>query len=29
MKTLHYATVIDAPRQHVWDVMLAPETYKT
>jgi len=29
MKTLHYATVIDAPRKHVWDVMLGPETFKT
>lgn len=29
MKTLHYTTVIDAPRQHVWHVMLGAETYKT
>ena len=29
MKTLHYATIIEAPRQHVWHVMLGPETFKT
>jgi hypothetical protein len=28
MKTLHYSTVIDAPRKRVWDVMLGPETFK-
>lgn len=28
MKTLHYATAIDAPRKHVWDVMLGPQTFK-
>ena len=27
MKTLHFATVIHAPRETVWDVMLAPATY--
>lgn len=28
MKTLHYTITIAAPRQLVWDTMLAPETYK-
>lgn len=28
MKTLHFSTVINAPRQRVWDVMLSPETFK-
>ena len=28
MKTLHYTTVINAPRKLVWDVMLGAETYK-
>lgn len=28
MKTLHFTTLIDAPRQAVWDAMLAPESYK-
>jgi len=27
MKTLHFAIVIHAPRETVWDVMLAPATY--
>jgi uncharacterized protein YndB with AHSA1/START domain len=28
MKTLHYATEINAPRKQVWDIMLGPETFK-
>lgn len=28
MKTLHYATVINAPRKLVWDVMLGADTFK-
>lgn len=28
MKKLHFETVIDAPRQDVWDAMLEPETYR-
>ena len=28
MKTLHFATIIHATREAVWDAMLAPETYK-
>jgi uncharacterized protein YndB with AHSA1/START domain len=28
MKTLHFSTVINAPRKHVWDIMLGPETFK-
>lgn len=28
MKTLHYSTVIDAPRTRVWDIMLGPETFR-
>lgn len=28
MKTLHFSTVIDAPRRTVWDVMLGAETFK-
>lgn len=28
MKTLHFSTVIHAPRKHVWDVMLGPETFR-
>jgi uncharacterized protein YndB with AHSA1/START domain len=27
-KRMHFAIRIDAPRTRVWDVMLAPETYK-
>jgi uncharacterized protein YndB with AHSA1/START domain len=27
-KTIHFSTLIEAPRQTVWDVMLEPETYK-
>jgi hypothetical protein len=25
MKTLHFSTVINAPRKHVWDIMLGPK----
>ena len=28
MKKLHYTILIDAPRQLVWDTMLAPDTYR-
>ena len=28
MKTLHFATVIRASRETVWDVMLAPDTFR-
>jgi hypothetical protein len=28
MKTLHFATIIHARREAVWDVMFAPETYR-
>jgi hypothetical protein len=28
MKTLHFSTVINAPRQAVWDVMLGAETFR-
>jgi len=28
METLHYSTVINAPRKHVWDVMLGPGSFK-
>lgn len=28
MKSLHFATLIQAKRDHVWNVMLAPHTYK-
>jgi hypothetical protein len=28
MKTLHFSTVINAPRNAVWDVMLGAETFK-
>ena len=28
MKTLHYKTKINAPKEKVWDAMLEPETYK-
>ena len=28
MKKLHYAITIEAPRQLVWDTMLAPDTYR-
>jgi hypothetical protein len=28
MKTLHFAIAIHAPREIVWDTMLAPETYR-
>jgi uncharacterized protein YndB with AHSA1/START domain len=27
-KKLHFETTIDAPRRDVWDVMLAPETFR-
>lgn len=27
MKTVHFSTRIDAPRERVWDVMLGPETF--
>lgn len=29
MKKLHFATEIHAPRQVVWETMLAPDTYRT
>jgi uncharacterized protein YndB with AHSA1/START domain len=29
MKTLHFAVVIEAPREVVWDVMLGSDSYKT
>jgi hypothetical protein len=28
MKTLHFSTVINAPREQVWDVMLGADTFK-
>ncbi len=28
MKTLHFSTAIDAPRELVWDAMLGPDTYR-
>ena len=28
MKRLHFSTVIDAPRQTVWGVLLGPDTYR-
>lgn len=28
MKTLHYATIINAPRKQVWEIMLGPDTFK-
>lgn len=28
MKTLHYSTIINAPRKRVWETMLGPETFK-
>jgi uncharacterized protein YndB with AHSA1/START domain len=28
MKKLHYTIIIDAPRELVWDTMLAPDTYR-
>lgn len=28
MKTLHFSTVIHAPRKRVWETMLGPETFK-
>lgn len=28
MKTLHFSAVINAPRQHVWEIMLGPDTFK-
>lgn len=28
MKKAHFTTIINAPRQTVWDAMLGPETYK-
>src|SRR5687768_10108952 len=27
-KTLHFETMIDAPRREVWEAMLEPETYR-
>lgn len=28
MKTLHFSAVINAPRKHVWNVMLGAETFR-
>jgi uncharacterized protein YndB with AHSA1/START domain len=27
METLSYETIIDAPKQKVWDILWSPETY--
>ncbi len=28
MKTLHFSTRIHAPRERVWQLMLAPDSYR-